>query len=284
MYLPYQQAPRYERISLLGEGATGKVYLGRRLSDGATVAIKYLRVVNYNALREFQLEVSNYYRQQDCPFVVDILDYDFSGNEAYLVLEYCQFGSARQFVSQLWWEDEKLAALLVHAAGGVKSIHLAGGFHRDIKPDNLLVTLTKNGNLIMKVNDFGLARLPSNHAFPFVTVNLAGTPGYIAPEVLKGQSFSYPADIFSFGVTIHELFTGIRPLAGTTYLSCPGPLVTLVAKMLSVDPRQRPSIDEVEIALAAAAKEMKSQKQTLIAVGVTAVVGLVVAAILKDRK
>lgn len=281
MYPLYQQAPRYERIRPLGEGATGSVYLERRLSDSRLVAIKYLRVVNYIALRELQIEANNYYRQQDCRFVVDLLDYDFCSEEPYLVLEYCQFGSARQLVSQLRWHPEKLAALLVHAGAGIKSIHQAGGVHRDIKPDNLLGTLTEKGNLIMKVNDFGLARLPSNHALPYMTINLVGTPGYIAPEILAGEPFTQAADIFSFGVTIHELFTGIRPTAGSEFLSCPHPLMALVKRMLSIDPRRRPTIEEVGRELAQAAEILKSQKQVLIGLGVTAVVGLIVAAILK---
>jgi serine/threonine protein kinase len=280
MYPVHQQKSRYERICLLGEGATGSVYLARRLSDGCLVAIKYLRVVNYTALREFQIEANNYYRQQNCPFVVDLLDYDFCTEEPYLVLEYCQFGSARQLVSQLRWQSEKLAALLVHVAAGIKSIHVTGGVHRDIKPDNLLGTLTDKGKLIMKVNDFGLARLPSHQPLPFMTVNLAGTPGYIAPEVLRGDRFTQAADIFSFGVTIHELFTGIRPTAGSESLSCPYPLQALVNKMLSVEPRQRPTIDEAGKELAQAANVMRSEKQILFAVGV-GIVGLIAAAILK---
>jgi len=280
MYPLYQPPPHYERIRLLGEGATGSVYLERRLSDDRLVAKKYLRVVNYTALRELQIEANNYYRQQNCAFVVDLLDYNFSTEQPYLVLEYCQFGTARQFVSQLRWQPEKLAALLVHASAGIKSIHAAGGVHRDIKPDNLLGALTENGNLIMKVNDFGLTRLPSNYALPFMTVNLVGTPGYIAPEVLAGEHFTSAADIFSFGVTIHELFTGIRPAAGSESLSCPYPLVALVNKMLSVEPRQRPTIDDVGRELAQAAQVMRSEKQILFAVGV-GVIGLIVAAILK---
>lgn len=277
----YQQEPRYQRLRLLGEGATGSVYLARRTSDDFIVALKCLRVLNYTALRELQIEANNYYRQQDCRYVVDLLDYDFCSEEPYLVLEYCQFGSAREFVSQLSWQDEKIAALLVHAAAGIKSIHDVGGVHRDIKPDNLLVTLTDKGNLIMKVNDFGLVRLPANYATPFITFNLVGTPGYIAPEVLAGEPFTQAADIFSFGVTIHELFTGIRPTVGAQSLSCPQPLTALVTRMLVKDPRRRPTIDEVGKELMQAARVMKSEKQFLLAIGVTAVIGLVMAAILK---
>ena len=279
---PYQQEPRYQRLRLLGEGATGSVYLARRKSDDFIVALKCLRVLNYTALRELQLEANNYYRQQECPYVVDLLDYDFCSEEPYLVLEYCQFGSAREFVSQLHWQQEKIASLLVHAAAGIKSIHGAGGVHRDIKPDNLLVTLTDKGKLIMKVNDFGLVRLTANYATPFMTLNLVGTPGYIAPEVLAGEPFTQAADIFSFGVTIHELFTGIRPAAGAQSLSCPQPLTALVTRMLATDPRRRPTVGEVGKELSQAAQVMKTEKQFLV-IGVAAVIGLVVAAILKKQ-
>lgn len=283
MYLSHQPPPRYERIRLLDQGATGSVYLGRRLTDNALVALKYLRAVNYTGLWEFQREANNYYRQQNCQFVVDLLDYNFSSTEPYLVLEYCQYGSARQFVPQLRWQEEKIAALLTHAAAGIESIHAGGGVHRDIKPDNLLVTRTENGHLIMKVNDFGLARLPSKHALSFMTSTLVGTPGYIAPEVLAGKTFTQAADICSFGVTIHELFTGIRPSAGSEQLSCPKPLLKLVGSMLAVDPQDRPTIEEVRKELVQAATAMKSQKQVSGIIGVT-IVGVIVAALLNRKR
>ena len=81
---PYQQEPRYQRLRLLGEGATGSVYLARRKSDDFIVALKCLRVLNYTALRELQLEANNYYRQQECPYVVDLLDYDVSLGQGFL--------------------------------------------------------------------------------------------------------------------------------------------------------------------------------------------------------
>lgn len=283
MYLPHEPAPRYERLRLLGQGASGSVYLGRRLADNAQVALKYPRVVNYTGLWEFQREANNYYRQQNCQFVVDLLDYNFSSSEPYLVLEYCQLGSAREFVPQLRWQEEKIAALLTHAAAGIESIHAGGGVHRDIKPDNLLVTRTEKGHLIMKVNDFGLARLPSKHVFPFMTINLVGTPAYIAPEVLAGKDFTQAADIFSFGITIHEFFTGIRPTAGSEQLSCPKPLLKLVGSMLSVEPKQRPTIKEVRKELVQAAIAMKSQKQVSGIIGVT-IVGVIVAALLNRKR
>src|SRR6185295_4966283 len=136
MYQPYSTIPEYEELERLGAGATGEVYKARRLSDGKIVALKYSRLYDYFALREFQREAWNQQRVNS-PFVVDILDYNFSAQPPYIVLEYCEQGSARQALANVFWQPDKIAALLSHAAAGIEAIHNTGGVHRDIKPDNL---------------------------------------------------------------------------------------------------------------------------------------------------
>lgn len=283
MFYQYPPRPKYQHIEPLGAGAMGEVFRARRLSDNAEVAIKYLRDLDWDARQRFQREANNYLRQQSCPYIVNILDYNFTVMRPYIVLEFCQFGSARAYVSKFWWEPDKLAALLTHVAAAIESIHLTGGFHRDIKPDNLLLTLDAEGHLVMKLSDFGLARLPWGLFGSLLTRTPAGTPEYIAPEVLQGGQITAAADIFSFGVTIHELFTGVRPAAGATSLSCPSALRSLVQRMISTEPERRPSIQVVRVELREAAKVIKSQQQGLKFLAGAALVA-VVAALLRKGK
>ena len=283
MFYQHSPKPKYHSLTLLGAGGMGEVYHARRVSDNASVAIKYLRRLDYDALIRFQFEANNYLHQRDCPYIVDIIDYEFNSPHPYIVLEYCRFGSARDFISNFWWAPEKMAALLTHVAVGFQAIHQTGGFHRDIKPDNLLLTLNTQGLLVMKVSDFGLARLPLGLAGSPLTRTPGGTPGYIAPEVLVGRPFTAAADIFSFGVTIHELFTGTRPAPGEKNLSGPSVLRPLVAQMITKDPSQRPDIQTVCRELADAAQTIKSQQLGVRLLGGAAIFGLLVAAFTKSR-
>lgn len=283
MFSLYPPKPKYRHVALLGAGSMGEVYHARREGDNADVAIKYLRALDHDARQRFQREANNYLRQQNCPYVVNIIDYNFAAARPFIVLEYCQFGSARAFISKFQWQPEKMAALLTHVAAGVEAIHLTGGFHRDIKPDNLLLTLDAEGHLVMKVSDFGLARLPWGLAGSMLTRTPGGTPEYIAPEVLRGGQFTAAADIFSFGVTIHELFTGIRPAAGATSLSCPSTLRSLVQRMIATDPSRRPDIQTVRAELMQGAEVIKSQQQGLKLLAGAAVVAIVAALLSKNK-
>lgn len=281
MYPLYSTVPKYQKLERLGAGATGEVHKARRLSDGRIVALKYSRLYDYFALREFQREAWNQQRV-NCPFVVDILDCNFSAQPPYIVLEYCEQGSARQALANVFWQPDKIATLLSHAAAGIEAIFSNGGVHRDIKPDNLLIKEDKNGNWIMKVNDFGLARLPEGVAVSFITT-LAGTPGYAAPEILRGAPPSQAADIFSFGVTIHELFTTVRPVPGSKSLSCPGLLRPVVQRMIDVNPNNRPHIAEVRRELVLASEALKSQRQGLMLLGGLAIAAVIAAIISRDQ-
>jgi len=283
MFNQHSPKPKYQNIALIGAGGTGEVYHARRLSDDRSVAIKYLRNVDYDALQRFQREANNYMRQQHCPYIVDIIDFEFNTRRPYIVLEYCELGSARALNSKFWWVPDKIAALLTHVAAGIEAIHISGGFHRDIKPDNLLLTQDSRKHLLMKVSDFGLARLPWGLAGSFLTRTPAGTPEYIAPEILRGHPFTAAADIFSFGVTIEELFTGTRPAVGAKNLSCPSALRPLVGRMIAMDPSQRPEIRTVSRELSEATQIIKSQQQGLRLLGGAVIAGILVAALSKRR-
>jgi serine/threonine-protein kinase len=139
---------------------------------------------------------------------------------------------------------------LVHVIQGLSSIHDAGGFHRDIKPDNLLVTShpQEPGKVIIKVSDFGLARMPELSGTP-MTRRAGGTEGYIAPEVLAGAPFSSSADIYSLGVTATELLTGQRGVKALGQTKMPEQLRGLIRKMLSDDPLARPDAQQVATVL-----------------------------------
>ena len=116
---------------------------------------------------------------------------------------------------------------------GITSIHNAGIVHRDIKPTNVM--LDRSGlRLLVSIMDFGLARNYTSEVTPAETSVIAGTPGYLAPELLSGQLPSRASDLFALGVVLHQVLTGERPLKsgnGTAVEAAPS-LATISVPMI----------------------------------------------------
>jgi eukaryotic-like serine/threonine-protein kinase len=101
---------------------------------------------------------------------------------------------------------------------GVAALHAGGIIHRDLKPNNVM--LERNGErLNVSIMDFGLARLHEADSTLLGTGMIAGTPGYMAPELLRGQRPTKATDIYALGVVLHQVLTGGRPIESEMGLS-----------------------------------------------------------------
>lgn len=171
--------------------------------------------------------------------VVTVLDSDLDAEPPYIVLEFCEYGSLRSWVQQRrTWRE--VATALAHALFGLRGVHGVGGFHRDLKPDNLLLAIDRDsGETVVKVADFGLARVPFTATGP-MTHDGKGTIGYIAPEVMVGKPFTAAADTYSLGVVAMELLTGAIDPATPVPSTVPDEFARLVRQMLSAESAQRP--------------------------------------------
>lgn len=239
---------RYHMIRSLASGGFGRVSLALDKKNGEQVAVKELIALNGDALERFRNEYTILYDQIDNKYVVDVLDANFDARPPYIVLEYCEHGSLRSWVEQpkSWLV---VAFALSHALQGLWGIHRLGGFHRDLKPENLLVASDPDQDFIVKVADFGLARVPRDATG--VTNRKAGTDGYIAPEVDTGSvGFHAGADIYSLGVVAMELLTSTKDPASLNQAMIPTPLRNLVLQMISTDRTMRPTIPQVASRLA----------------------------------
>lgn len=234
---------RYQPIKNISEGSFGRVYLAVDTVSGENVAIKELKQTDQSSISRFARELRVLKEQINNQCVVDVLDYDLQAAPPFIVMEYCEHGSLRG-----WVRDRKPWRTIVESLGyitqGLAGIHKAGGFHRDIKPDNLLLKALDDGSTITKVADFGLARIP-NPASDTMTFSAAGTPGYIAPEIMMGADFHSGADIYSLGVVALELLSGGRDLAKFVGLNVPEALKSLVTSMLSPVASKRPNLQRV---------------------------------------
>jgi serine/threonine protein kinase len=203
-------AGRFQLLAEAGSGGMGTVYRARDLTDGATVAVKILTGRELREAARFDQEAA-------------IL----SGLTHPVIVRYLAHGiaeSGERFIAMEWLDGEDLAtrlyrdpvsvtdavALTRRAAEALAYAHERGIVHRDIKPENLFLP----GKAIerLKVLDFGIARLTRGGRRLTATGSVIGTPGYMAPELVRGDRDITPrADVFSLGCVLFQCLTG-RPV------------------------------------------------------------------------
>lgn len=206
---------RYEIDRLLGAGAMGLVYLGRDPELDRPVAIKTVRDLELEAeakatfLERFRNEARAAARLHH-PAIVQV--YDVGEDERlgpFLVFEYVPGSTLKQVIRADGPLDaDRLLALAGQVAEAIDIAHAAGIIHRDIKPDNLL--LTADGRT--KLADFGVARVPN--AALTREGQFLGTPCYAAPETLQDARYAEASDLFSFAAVLYEALTGVRAFPG----------------------------------------------------------------------
>ena len=215
---------QYRIESKLGEGGMSTVWLALDTKLGRRVAIKFLsdNLADAEARRRFQRE-AQMASSLNHPHIVSVHDIgEFEGRQ-YLVTEYVDGGTLKDWIKDKRRTPKEVAELLTGVADGLAAAHQAGILHRDIKPMNILVA--RNG--YAKLADFGLAKLAENG-----TIDLAarlpegptrpglilGTIAYMSPEQASGQPLDSRSDIFSFGIVLYETLSGKRPFGGRTDL------------------------------------------------------------------
>jgi serine/threonine-protein kinase len=179
------------------------------------------------ALRRFRREAKASARLNHTN-IISIYDYGAisAGNEegAFLVMELLHGSTLRSEITRNGnISTEVTAELFNQLIEGIKTAHLEGVIHRDLKPENILIVEPKNGNLLVKILDFGLAKIKLTDALDLTSASLTtpgtimGTFGYMSPEQIEGMEMDERSDLFSIGVMVVEALTGRRPFNGSTY-------------------------------------------------------------------
>ncbi|KAJ7971674.1 Receptor protein kinase [Quillaja saponaria] len=200
----------------LGRGGFGVVYQGE-LDDGTKIAVKRMEagVISSKALDEFQAEIAVLSKVRH-RHLVSLLGYSIEGRERILVYEYMPQGALSKHLFH--WKSLKLEPLswkrrlniALDVARGMEYLHSLAHqsfIHRDLKSSNILL----GDDFRAKVSDFGLVKLAPDGEKSVVT-RLAGTFGYLAPEYAVTGKITTKADVFSFGVVLMELLTGLMAL------------------------------------------------------------------------
>jgi serine/threonine protein kinase len=206
----------YELGKKLGEGGMGAVYLARRKRDCAQVALKVMLAkvaVNEYLRQKFLLEIE-ITRDLRHPNIIELFDYGSAGSGFYFAMELCTGGSVDGLMARRGGKLSLAEAgpIILQVLEGLSFAHDGGFVHRDIKPQNILLTAERSG--VAKLADFGLAKNWQKAGLSGMTATgeAAGTPYFMPREQLTNFKYVKPvSDVWSIGSTLYHMLTGDYP-------------------------------------------------------------------------
>jgi predicted Ser/Thr protein kinase len=203
----------------LGKGAMGVVYLGRDPVIGRLVALKTIRVAAEDDIEQREFN-ERFLREAQAagtlshPNIVTVHDVGEEEETSFIAMEYVEGKNLKQVIR----EKEKLsydriAEIIAQVADALDYAHRKGIVHRDVKPANIIIT--PDGTV--KITDFGIAKIETSSLTE--TGQFLGTPNYMSPEQVTGETVDGRSDLFSLGVVLYELLTKKKPFLGDNVTS-----------------------------------------------------------------
>ena len=264
---PGQMVGEYQIEEKIGAGGFGTVYRAEQPLIGKQVAIKVLNrsySANPQMVSRFVSEARavNQIRHRN---IIDIFSFGvLEDKRQYFVMEYLEGMAFNEYIkSHGRLPPQEAIPILRQVAKALDAAHAAGIAHRDLKPENIFLSLEDDGIAFPKLLDFGIAKLlgeSSSSGHKTRTGTPIGTPSYMSPEQCLGKGVDHRADIYSFGVMVHEVFTGQVPFDAEEMMTVmfmqmndsPPPMSSVcsdlptaldepVLRMLAKDPSKRPS-------------------------------------------
>src|SRR5437667_1440615 len=208
----------YELLEEVGRGGQGVVFRARQKSLNRVVALKVINLGQWASqahLRRFRLEAEAAARLEH-PGIVPIHEVGERDGSCYFSMKFVEGGQLDEVVRRAPMSIRQAAELIAKVARTVHYAHEHGILHRDIKPGNILLDQKGEPHL----TDFGLARLVEMESTMTRTLDVLGTPSYMAPEQAMGDNaaVSSVTDVYGLGAVVYQLLTGHPPFAGgTTY-------------------------------------------------------------------
>jgi len=204
----------YRVISYLASGGSADILLAEQNKDNEKVVVKIMDHSHSTDRNSTKLLIQEFtlMSRLDTPHVIRTIDRGYTLNTTFITMEYLAGGTLSARIKK----GVPLAAAvsyILQVATGLSVIHNAKIIHRDIKPDNILFRLDETA----VITDFGIAKLVGASAGLTFTGHIVGTPSYLAPELLSGNSPSVQSDLYSMGIMLFELLSGKRPFRGANY-------------------------------------------------------------------
>jgi eukaryotic-like serine/threonine-protein kinase len=256
---------KYRVVRFIAEGGMGAVYEAQHLFVRRRFAIKFLHrdlAHRRDVLARFTQE-ARAAGALEHENIAAVVDFGVAGDGApYLVMEYLDGADLACLLALAGpLPSERAADLVLQAALGVQVAHAASLIHRDLKPQNLFLCRRSDGTDLVKLLDFGVAKLQTPEGAVTRTGAMLGTPAYMSPEQARGEStLDERIDIYALGVILYELLSGHTPHPGDSHNAVihhiatqsfvpltsaerelPRPLIELVHRTLSASPALRPA-------------------------------------------
>jgi eukaryotic-like serine/threonine-protein kinase len=213
----------YRLGELLGRGGMGFVYKAEHVKLGRPVALKLLRA-DYARRRDSvarfirEAQAVNRIRHRNIVDVPDVVELD--DGTTFIIMELLEGKSLGKWAKE-GFSIPRALALLVQICDGLGAAHAVGIVHRDLKPDNVIVVPTGDGAELIKLLDFGVAKLLNHDDEDIGLVTQAGsvigTPAYMSPEQAGGLTVDVRSDIYSLGAIMYELFCGQPMFKGRSF-------------------------------------------------------------------
>lgn len=208
---------RYRLLEKIGEGGMGIVYKAQCSVLNRFVAVKVLKPElnkNEDFIARFKRE-ANSIANLSCPNIVNIYDIGLENNINFIVMEYIKGKTLKQVIK----ENDRLSPLKsieiwIQIANALQYAHENNIIHRDIKPDNIIIT----DNNIVKLMDFGIAKVTDSSTITNSS-KIIGSVHYFSPEQAKGKFVDHRTDIYALGIVMYEMVTGQVPFNGDTSIS-----------------------------------------------------------------
>jgi serine/threonine protein kinase len=212
---------KYRLARLLGQGSNAEVFLAEPLHHGPPVVVKriHTHIVNHPKFRQhFEAEVESMGKLCH-PYAVEFLEAAIDDPLGpCLVLEYVPGITLEALlIRNRMLAPERCGKLIGYLCHALQAAHAAGIIHRDLKPANLMVHSPGSSNETIKVMDFGFAGFAAKPYFHLAeltgkgNIHALGTPAYVSPEMIRGDTVDHRSDLYAVGVILYELLTGRLP-------------------------------------------------------------------------
>jgi serine/threonine-protein kinase len=216
---------RYRLTEKLGEGGMGTVYRVEHVRMGKILALKLLRpdiAVDKKIKQRFQQEARLVSKLSN-PNTIQVFDFgELEDGSLYIAMEYL---SGRDLAWTLRTHgpvpERRAISIICQVLASLAEAHEHKIIHRDIKPANIMLVKRRDGEEMVKVLDFGIAKLTQDEQRKYITgvADFLGTPAYMSPEQAKGEELDARSDLYSVGAVLFELVTGRGPFVGPTPIS-----------------------------------------------------------------
>lgn len=210
---------KFKLVACIGIGGSGAVFRAEQIALHRTVAVKILNAelaTDDRLVKRFRDEATSA-SSLNHPNTVSIIDFGQTRDGLlYLAMEYVSGPTLTQLLqSGIAIAVPRALDIVAQILAGIEEAHLAGVVHADLKCDNIIVDQRRAGVDMVKVVDFGIARL-ANAPRDGEERSVCGTPEYMAPEVIRGGAPGFAADLYAIGIILYELITGVTPFIASS--------------------------------------------------------------------